>query len=388
MKIKAKILILIIATLVLFFFVAAYYLQTVTAKNNEVILKEDAMKIVKQIEFTFATGGENVSARTMNKNVEEMMYLSSHIISEESARVVKKQPDAAISEDRKTRIKSSLDENLEKLLYLSSHIARIDILAFHEGGSLSPFFSKVKRAIPYTELSAEEINEARSGRTVLKPEHTSDGKFIDVIAPLYYNGSIYGITEIKLSGDAPERLLTAKRQETMLMAFVVIAVIAAVLIISMDYMVNRPIQNLLSAISEVKGGNLDVSVKGKSQDEFGRLALHFNSMIETIRRSTDEKEQLLKQINRQNDELQYRIDIATEELVQRNDELSYANQSIYDIQKKLGHSRRLAAVGQLAATVAHELGTPLHSVSGHLQLLMEEPGLSDDTNRRLNIMQS
>lgn len=93
------------------------------------------------------------------------------------------------------------------------------------------------------------------------------------------------------------------------------------------------------------------------------------------------------QIHTHNAELKARIEEATVELVERNEELSCANQSILDIQKKLGHSRRLAAVGQLAATVAHELGTPLHSISGHLHLLMEEH-LSVDAKRRLAIMQS
>jgi two-component system NtrC family sensor kinase len=89
-----------------------------------------------------------------------------------------------------------------------------------------------------------------------------------------------------------------------------------------------------------------------------------------------------------NEELQNKIDAATEELQKRNDELMRANRSIYQMQKQLVHSNELAAIGQLASTVAHELGTPLHSVFGHLQLLLSEGGLTEDAQRRLSIMQS
>jgi signal transduction histidine kinase len=125
-----------------------------------------------------------------------------------------------------------------------------------------------------------------------------------------------------------------------------------------------------------------------ADDEIGRLTEHFNSMVETIRLNAEEREGLLKQINQHNEDLKQKVHNATEELLRRNEDLLEANHSIYEIQKKLGNSRRLAAVGQVAATVAHELGTPLHSISGHLQLLMEDSDLSRDKVRRLEIMQS
>ncbi|MBI4948631.1 MAG: HAMP domain-containing protein [Deltaproteobacteria bacterium] len=385
MRIKIKIVILIVTTLALVLFVAAYYTQRAVERDQEGLLLEDAAKIVKEVESSIAAAGDGAE-RLRQRSVEEMEYLGSfHVLSEDAA---KPSPDPDLSEAKRGRIRAGLGEGLEKLLYLSNHITRVDIVLFEQDGTLSPFFSKIKRQAAQTQLTLDYINQVKDGRPVVVQEAEDDFKYLSVLMPVRYGELIIGMAGVKASSEAVNTLLTSKKQTTLAVALIAVAIITGVLILSMNQMVNRPIQNLLSAISEVKEGNLRVAVASTANDELGLLSEHFNSMVDTIRRSSEEKEFLLKEINRQNDELQTGVREATEELLKRNEDLVLANQSIYDIQKKLGHSRRLAAVGQLAATVAHELGTPLHSVSGHLQLLMEEPGLAKDSLRRLTIMQS
>ncbi len=384
MRIKVKILFFIITTLLLILFVSTYYTHRTVEKNHEAALKEEAGKIVKEIELMMATAGE---AGGENLDLVKMLYYSSKIIPETSGGENRPVLPPA---QREARIIKSLNDTLERLMFISSHIVRVDLYTFNPDGSLKPFFSKIREKLPPIVPRADELSSVRQGETALSFEELNSLNYGNVIAPVHYNGSVYGMAAIKVSSEAFDTILSAKRRITLLFAGMAIALIAGVLIFSMDYMVNRPIQSLLSAISEVKRGNLGVKVEPMASDEIGRLTEHFNSMIETIRLNSEEKESLLKQINRHNDELQHKIQLATEELLKRNEELSFANQSIYNFQKKLGHSRRLAAVGQLAATVAHELGTPLHSISGHLQLLVEEPGLSlnKEITRRLGIMQS
>ena len=61
-------------------------------------------------------------------------------------------------------------------------------------------------------------------------------------------------------------------------------------------------------------------------------------------------------------------------------------EQLLDLQLRLAESERFAALGALLGSLAHELGTPLHSVAGHLQLLLEDPSLSADARRRLDII--
>jgi signal transduction histidine kinase len=43
-------------------------------------------------------------------------------------------------------------------------------------------------------------------------------------------------------------------------------------------------------------------------------------------------------------------------------------------------------VGQLVASVAHEVGTPLHSIAWHVQALAEEPGVTPEMKKRVTVI--
>lgn len=344
MRIKTKILLLTISTLVSILFISTYYTHKVVEKTHEIALREDALKIARQIESYLPYEGRRTDRLEM-------------------------------------------DEHFNELLFLSPHLVRVDAYAL-KGAEPVPVISKSKLAVVMPAIGPEVIKSALLGELVLSFDQADGHSYVNAIAPLRRDGRIIGVANFKVSQDEFQKLVASKRQITIIVAGLSLLVIAGVLILAMDRLVNRPIENLLAAINRVKEGDLNVAVEPAAGDEIGRLTGHFNEMVSTIRKDSAVKEGLLRQINRHNDELQHKVDLATLELTQRNEALRRANQSISDIQRKLGHSRRLAAVGQLSATVAHELGTPLHSVLGHLQLLMEEPGRSLESARRLLIMQS
>ena len=55
-------------------------------------------------------------------------------------------------------------------------------------------------------------------------------------------------------------------------------------------------------------------------------------------------------------------------------EASY--ESLKDIQERLAHSQRLAALGRLAAGAAHEINNPLTAIFCYSELLVDNPSLS------------
>lgn len=82
----------------------------------------------------------------------------------------------------------------------------------------------------------------------------------------------------------------------------------------------------------------------------------------------------------------YFLDKATGELRDRNEQLVRSYESVLQLRETAGRAQQLAAVGQTLANVAHQIGTPLNLVSGHVQLLQQQ---IDDpaTARRLTIVQ-
>ena len=98
------------------------------------------------------------------------------------------------------------------------------------------------------------------------------------------------------------------------------------------------------------------------------------------KRLMEEREKLLTQISGFNDQLRLDIESAT-------NELATANEVLFKTQQRLARSERLAVVGQIAASLAHEIGTPLNSISGHLELLAANHPTDADTQRRTLIIE-
>src|SRR5262249_28374826 len=129
---------------------------------------------------------------------------------------------------------------------------------------------------------------------------------------------------------------------------------------------------MVSGRQEVKRSHFDVQLKPHSQDEIGMVAADFNRMTQALGDAQEE-------IMRQNRMLESRVKEATSELRSRNLEL-------FQAQDELRRANRLATAGQVAAMLAHDLGSPLSSISGHLQLMLEDPTRSPSEQARLQLI--
>ena len=137
--------------------------------------------------------------------------------------------------------------------------------------------------------------------------------------------------------------------------------------------VRAPVKEMIRVMEAAEGGQLHVRARFGSGDEIGLLAGHLNQMLDRIENF--------------NSELGRKIKGATAEVEQRNEELIRINEELFETQKSLARSERLAVAGQLAASLAHEIGTPLNSISGHVQLMARRKTGDGATDRRLQIIQ-
>ena len=86
--------------------------------------------------------------------------------------------------------------------------------------------------------------------------------------------------------------------------------------------------------------------------------------------------------------LQQRVREATSELLVRNAELEESYQRVLGLQEALARAERMAAVGEMAASVAHQVGTPLNLVSGYVQMIREDPQTQTAVRQRLEIVEA
>ena len=108
--------------------------------------------------------------------------------------------------------------------------------------------------------------------------------------------------------------------------------------------VSRPITAVAQAAKEIAEGRLDRRIEVRGEDEIGALAGSFNAMT---RRLAD----LIASLRRKEESLQ-----------------NACNQLV-TAQQQLVQAEKMAAIGELAASVVHEMRNPLSSIKLNLQII-------------------
>jgi two-component system, NtrC family, sensor kinase len=171
-----------------------------------------------------------------------------------------------------------------------------------------------------------------------------------------------------------ERLLAAERRALLLVAVAASLFLVAAFWILLGRILVRRVGQLSETMRAVEGGALEAAATAPEEggDELSYLARGFNRMLAQIRGF--------------NAELQGRIADATAELTRKNRTLEELNELLVAARRDLTAQERLAALGQLAGTIAHELGNPLNAVSGHVQLLGRRPDLTESARNEVQIV--
>ena len=182
--------------------------------------------------------------------------------------------------------------------------------------------------------------------------------------------------EVDLQGPRTARLLLhwnlgaveSVMGESEFWALLLGAVQLVTLVLLVGFLVDRTVVKRLDALGaamrDVEGGDLGRRVQTTtSEDEVGRLSQGFNRMLDQLSAADSE-------IRAFNQRLAQEITAATMDLSKKNVALGQMNRLLIDLRQENASRVRLATLGQLAAQLAHEIGTPLSSVNGHLQLAL------------------
>lgn len=213
------------------------------------------------------------------------------------------------------------------------------------------------------EIQTQSALLARNETEVIYPQTPDNiGSFYRVFAPIVYNNRVIGAVETVEKLDTISSIALSYLANLSWIAVVTILLMTLALYLVLQRLVYHPLENLLAGMQSAKQGNLKVEIASGKNDEFGKLSSNFNEMILQLRQMTEERE-------KQNEILREKVKEATAELLEKNEQLEHANLEIFHSTRKMSDMERLVAVGQNAAQFAHEVGTPLNLISGHVQLL-------------------
>jgi two-component system, NtrC family, sensor kinase len=162
--------------------------------------------------------------------------------------------------------------------------------------------------------------------------------------------------------------------------FILAALITFILVSSLIFFTNRkirkPLNEIVTASEAVSGGdrNRRLEIKSDLLDDMRMVSLAFNNMLDNLDSANKELENWSHQ-------LEYKVQKKSEELS--------------EIQNELIHIERIASLGKLSSSVAHELNNPLSSILTYAKLVSKKinrlelnPALSQTLLKHLDVIEA
>ncbi|MGQ9508383.1 MAG: sensor histidine kinase [Thermodesulfobacteriota bacterium] len=191
--------------------------------------------------------------------------------------------------------------------------------------------------------------------------HIESQSVMGLINPIYNEPSCFschpqtinvlGVLDTTISLESFEKEKAQIYNRMIVSGVISVIILTLCLSLLLTRFVNQPIHKLLTATKQAAQGNLDQSVNIRAQDELGELSNSFNHMIAELKRSRDA-------IKEWTQTLEQRVEERTRELQQVQDQLIRAG--------------KMAALGELAAGVAHEINNPLTGVLTFSSLMLKK----------------
>lgn len=242
--------------------------------------------------------------------------------------------------------------------------------------------------LPGLERAPTIVQRAVVGGSSISDGRGSQDHRLRVAAPIWVEGRLIGAAFGEFSTAQFDEVLDYQHNLSLTRRLITGAILFVAINLFLYWYVHRPVGALVTAVQKVASGDTTAAVPVRGNDELGTLGARFNEMVDRIRRTTTENQRLYDELQQALHGLQVRVDEATAEIRQKNRELARTNELLSSAQRDAARAQRLSVIGQLAATVAHKISTPLTALSGHVQLLQEDPNLGTDARRRLRTIEA
>ncbi len=198
-------------------------------------------------------------------------------------------------------------------------------------------------------------------------ETTSEGRILGLINPIKNdkdcytsechahssNSKLLGVLDVMMTMKDADATVQENQENTIYSSVFITLIISGFVGIFILFLVNRPLKKLQQGISELGKGNFNFRILIGTRSELGEIAREFNTMSRQLSQAYNEIKDWSENLNLKVEDKSKELKIIYEQVVQME---------------------KMASLGKLSATVAHELNNPLEGILTYSKLILKKLG--------------
>jgi len=165
------------------------------------------------------------------------------------------------------------------------------------------------------------------------------------------SNTVLGVLDVQMSLASVDRSLVEEIEQLLFLSGATILFAVGLMTLFLWRAIHLPVRRLIHGTQEVAAGNLHHRTEIHQADELGQLAESFNSMVIALESAQKE--------------LQQWADTLEEQVEKKSKELEQVQRHILGVEK-------IASLGRLSTTAAHELNNPLASILNYSKLVLRQ----------------
>jgi two-component system NtrC family sensor kinase len=160
--------------------------------------------------------------------------------------------------------------------------------------------------------------------------------------------TVLGVLDVRMSLEQVDAGISQAQSDMVTRSVGMMVLISTLSVLLILHTIVKPVKHLKEGTRQIGEGNLDYTIVVKTRDELGELAHSFNEMTVSLRHEKEENRRWAETLQ--------------ERIREKTGELRMIHNQILQIEK-------MASLGKLAATVAHELNNPLEAILTYAKLI-------------------
>jgi two-component system NtrC family sensor kinase len=159
--------------------------------------------------------------------------------------------------------------------------------------------------------------------------------------------TVLGVLDVRMSLEKVDAEISRSRSRFIVYSLLMAALVGGTSALFLLLTVHRPVRQLVEGTRQVAAGNLSYRIRVRSRDEIGELAGSFNEMTRSLQQAREQNESWSRTLEKR--------------VQEKTEELNKIHEQILQVEK-------MASLGRLSATVAHELNNPLEGILTYAKL--------------------